>query len=163
PFPDGNGAQLALSIQAVEESFNGVVGQHLEVRRQIRVGNLVDGWVARACVCRGRRQRLLPSLARIAFQPSLFLQKFLCFADRYFAETMPEVVAVMALIVLSALGAVKEAGEDTLGNVLLVGDAQMLALEPGTREPSDPRRITGFQRARGSFIAFFDSTDQLGH
>ena len=29
PFPDGNGAQLALSIQAVKEPVNRLVGQHL--------------------------------------------------------------------------------------------------------------------------------------
>src|SRR5438105_464765 len=99
----------------------------------------------------------------MAFLPFLLLHEFLRFTDGYSEEEMPEIVAIMEPVVLPAPGTVEEAGEDTLGDVVLIGDAQILALEPGARQPCDPRRIAGLQFPSSSLIAFLDPADQIGH
>src|SRR5439155_21447570 len=94
PFPNCNGSQLAISVQAIEQVLDGLIGQHFQVRRRIRVGDLVNGGVNSWCASRTWRRQVLPSFARMAFLPFLFLHEFWLFTDGYSEEELPEVVAI---------------------------------------------------------------------
>jgi hypothetical protein len=85
----------------------------------------------------------------------------LCLAYSYFGKQMPEIVTIVQLGVLPALGTEKEAGKGGVYHIFLVGNAQALPSELGACQPKQTPRVSREQLLRGSGITHFDPADQL--